>query len=74
SGDIVIGFTTANKIPHTAKDIVETRKQLREDHPVMNELFTAAAEVTEEAILNSLSQATTTKGRNGHIVHEYKFI
>jgi len=39
----------------------------------MNQLFTAAAEATEEAIINSLSQAITTTGRNGHTVHSYQF-
>ena len=52
---------------------MESRQQIREDHPVMNELFAAAAEVTEEAIMNSLSQAKTTKGRNGNIVEAYHF-
>jgi len=73
SGDIVIGFTTAHHIAHLSDQLVETRTQLREDHPSMNQLFTAAAEATEEAILNSLSQAQTTVGRNGHKVEAYRF-
>ncbi len=73
SGDIVIGFTTARLISHSTDQYLETRQQLREDHPIMNQLFTAAAEATEEAILNSLSQAQTTTGRNGHVVEAYKF-
>jgi len=39
----------------------------------MNQLFAAAAEATEEAILNSLAQAQTTIGRNGHQVEAYSF-
>ncbi|KMY32790.1 D-aminopeptidase [Lysinibacillus xylanilyticus] len=73
SGDIVIGFTTAHHIAHLSDQLVETRTQLREDHPIMNQLFAAAAEATEEAILNSLSQAQTTIGRNGHKVEAYQF-
>ena len=73
SGDIVIAFSTAHKIPHFAEEMVEVRQQLREDHPLMNILFEGAADVVEEAILNSLSQAVTTTGRNGHIVHAYPF-
>ncbi len=73
SGDIVIAFSTAHKIPHYTEEIIETRQQLREDHPLMNLLFTAAAEATEEAIINSLSQAVTTTGRNGQVVHAYRF-
>lgn len=53
--------------------MLETRVQLREDHPIMNLLFAAAAEATEEAILNSLSQAETTVGRDGHVVNAYLF-
>lgn len=73
SGDIVIGFTTAHTIPHKTEELFEARTQLREDHPVMNQLFAAAAEATEEAILNSLAQAKTTIGRNGHTVHAFQF-
>nr|WP_285877009.1 P1 family peptidase [Fictibacillus phosphorivorans] len=73
SGDIVIAFSTAHKIPHTCEGETEVRTQLREDHPVMNELFTASAEATEEAILNSLSQAETTTGRKGHVVSAFPF-
>ena len=73
SGDIVIGFTTAHHILHTTDQLVETRTQIREGHPIMNKLFTAAAEATEEAILNSLSQAATTAGRGSHVVNAYKF-
>jgi len=52
---------------------LETRQQLRDDHPIMNDLFQGVAEVTEEAILNSLSQAETTTGRNGTVVYPYPF-
>ncbi|RNB84062.1 S58 family peptidase [Brevibacillus nitrificans] len=73
SGDIVIAFSTAHKIPHKAEGIAETRTQLREDHAVMNQLFAAAAEATEEAIYNSLSQAKTTTGRKGNTVYAFPF-
>jgi len=73
SGDIVIAFSTAHRIKHFAEDMTETRTQLRESHPVMNSLFTAASEAVEEAILNSLSQAVTTVGRKGHTVHAFLF-
>lgn len=73
SGDIVIAFSTAHKIHHDANTSVETRKQVRDDHPIMNDLFQGVAEVTEEAILNSLSQAVVTSGRNGTVVYPYPF-
>lgn len=73
SGDIVIAFSTAQKMAHFSDEMVETRTQLREDHSIMNQLFTAASESAEEAILNSLSQAATTKGRLGRIVNHLNF-
>ncbi|MGG3562266.1 P1 family peptidase [Neobacillus rhizosphaerae] len=73
SGDIVIAFSTAQKIAHFSEDVLEPRVQLREEHPIMNLLFTAAAEAAEEAILNSLSQAVTTSGRLGRVVNQINF-
>ncbi len=73
SGDIVIAFSTAHKITHTASEMIETRQELRDDHPIMNTIFQAATEVIEEAILNSLSQAVVTKGRKGQVVYPYPF-
>lgn len=70
SGDIVIAFSTAHKMDHFSEEMVESRIQLREDHPIMNKLFAGAAEAVEEAILNSLSQAVTTEGRAGRIVEK----
>ena len=74
SGDIVIAFSTANKTMHDSDEGIQSSSQIRDDHPLMNELFTAAAEATEEAILNSLSQAETTKGRKGRVVEGYPFL
>lgn len=73
SGDVVIAFSTANKVSHFAEKNVETRIQLRDDHAIMNDLFQGAVEATEEAILNSLSQAVTTEGRMGNIAYAYPF-
>jgi D-aminopeptidase len=73
SGDIVITFSTGNNQPHVAEQNLDTKLQLREDHPVFNQLFKGAAEATEEAILNSLSQALTTSGRLSRVVKRYPF-
>lgn len=73
SGDIVIAFSTAHKIAHFSEGSLENRVQLREDHPTLNQLFAAASEATEEAILNSLSQAVTTKGRSARVVQQISF-
>lgn len=74
SGDIVIAFSSANQTRHFSDEIIQSSSRVRDDHPLMNELFTAAAEATEEAILNSLSQAETTKGRKGRVVEAYPFL
>lgn len=73
SGDIVIAFTTANSQTHVHEQLMVTSHLLREDSPLFNQLFTASAEATEEAIINSLSQAETTLGRAGRVVHHFPF-
>lgn len=73
SGDIVIAFSTVNRYSHFSEQHIENHFYIREDHPIMNLLFTAAAEATEEAIINSLSQSKTTKGRNGRVVNSFPF-
>jgi D-aminopeptidase len=73
SGDIAIAFSTATTSKHFTEKNKEETTQLREDTSLMNELFQATTEVTEEAILNSLTNATTTKGRKGRIVEELPY-
>lgn len=68
SGDIAIAFSTANTYKHDTQTHIESMHFLREDHPVMNQLFQAVAETTEEAIYRSLLTAETTTGRKGRIV------
>src|SRR5690625_6272388 len=41
SGDIAIAFSTANTYEHTKETPFETNTFLREDHPIMNQLFQA---------------------------------
>ncbi|MCT8138256.1 P1 family peptidase [Anaerobacillus sp. CMMVII] len=75
SGDIVIVFSTAKTIDHFTDRFFETKLELREDTTLMNQVFEAVSDVTEEAILNSLTKAKTTTGRKGRLVKElpYKF-
>ena len=65
SGDYAIAFSTAKdiRIPHRAPGPTQTVTLLRNEQ--MSQLFLAAAEATEEAILNSLFKATTVKGKDG---------
>lgn len=64
SGEVAIGFSTAVRIPHDSRDPFAEMKRMHEDH--IDLMFRAAAESTEEAILNSLVCAETTVGRNDH--------
>jgi len=73
SGDIVIAFSTAKKISHAPSGLLESATQLREDDAVFNKLFQAAAEATEEAILNSMAQAETTTGHQGNVIYGFEF-
>jgi len=73
SGDIVIAFSTAHKISHAPNGLTESITQLREDNEAFNKLFQAAAEATEEAILNSLAQAETTSGHKGNTIFGFEW-
>lgn len=66
SGDIFIAFSTGNHLggPHDATYQVTT---LPLDS--MDPLFHAAADATEEAIVNALCSAQTMTGREGHVAH-----
>lgn len=65
SGDIFLAFSTAN---HARPSEATSRvTMLAPEH--MTELFQAAAEATEEAILNALVGAETMTGRAGRMVH-----
>jgi D-aminopeptidase len=65
SGEIVVGFTTATRIPHVPEAPTIPLPLLREDGPLIDRLFTAVAEATEESILNALFNAETVEGRGG---------
>ncbi len=63
SGDFVIAFSTQNLAgdsdgPWRIEDLPNDR---------MSPLFLATVEAVEEAVYNSLTQATTTRGRDGHV-------
>jgi D-aminopeptidase len=62
SGDYVIAFSTARKVG-AGPGLTATEEDVRND--AMSPLFLAAVEATEEAILDSLTTATPTSGRQG---------
>ena len=64
SGDVFVGFSTANRIPADAPAI-QTMRILREEW--LELAFRACAEATEEAVINSLLSADTTTGYSGKV-------
>jgi D-aminopeptidase len=64
SGDYVIAFSTSREVRiHPDDQQIQSIVRLREDD--LSPLFQAIVESTEEAVYNSLLQATTTKGYRG---------
>lgn len=65
SGDIALCFTTADTVAHDPADVFQPVARL--DDAEIDLPFRAAAEATEEAVLNALCAAPTTPGRAGRI-------
>lgn len=63
SGEVMIGFTTANRIDSNGKQAVRVCHMINED--LINIAFEAAAEATQEAIYNSMAAATSKTGLDG---------
>lgn len=65
SGDFVIAFTTASRLPHAgdAEFVFVTRLH---NNQIMNQLYLAVVESIEEAILNSMIAAETMVGVDGN--------
>lgn len=66
SGDFVIAFSTAYRIPDRPQELVTTRPAYHLQ-PVLHRFSQAVIEAVEEAIYNSLFMAETMTGRDGHI-------
>jgi len=67
SGDVAISFSTTNRIPHYPKKAL-TKTELLSDFWI-DDLFEAATDAGEEALLNALLAAKTTEGRDGNTVY-----
>lgn len=70
SGDVVISFSTANRIKHYNEEVTQNINIFNENK--ISSVFRAVVEVTEEAVLNSMICAETTKGRDSHIRYSLK--
>ena len=64
SGEIILAFSTANKVPRTTQKMIYHMKILLDQR--LNPLYEAVIEATEEAILNSLCMARDLEGVNGN--------
>ena len=65
SGDISIAFSTADRIGLLGDTVSAATHQV--NWSILDELFEATVEATEEAILNSIFTSETMKGRDDHI-------
>lgn len=66
SGEIVVGFSTANIIPRRTQKMVYKLKILLDQR--LDPLYEAVMECTEEAILNAMCMARPMEGVNGNFV------
>jgi D-aminopeptidase len=68
SGDYVIAFSTAKnlRVPYRSESQFVDAEVLRNER--LTPLFLAVIEAAEEAILNSMLKATSTKGKDGRIM------
>jgi D-aminopeptidase len=64
SGDIAVGFSTAVTFDHDEQQDILSLAMLNENR--IDTLFCAAAEATQEAVLNSMCAARPMRGRSGY--------
>lgn len=64
SGEIILAFSTANKVPRVAEGMTHRIESLLDR--ATGPLYEAVIEATEEAILNALCMASDMVGHGGH--------
>lgn len=64
SGDIILAFSTANRIPRVPPGAVQDVRAVNDF--LITPLYQATVEATQEAILNALTSARTVVGRDGN--------
>ncbi|SDM92896.1 P1 family peptidase [Sediminibacillus halophilus] len=70
SGDVILGFSTANQVPHHADAQISRYSAIHEED--IDLAFLAVADATEEAVLNSMITAETVTGRDGNTLHSLR--
>ena len=64
SGEIALAFTTGNKLAHYSSDRLESIRLVYEED--IDEVFRAAIESVDEAIISSMLHAKAVTGRAGN--------
>lgn len=67
SGEFVVAFSTARRVPHWPSDTATPAAQLVEDARTMDRFFECTVEATDEAVINALFVADTTYGTEGSV-------
>jgi D-aminopeptidase len=65
SGEIIVAFSTSNKVPRETSKMTATLNVLLDE--ACDPLYEAVVECTEEAIVNSLCMAEQMQGQSDHI-------
>jgi D-aminopeptidase len=65
SGEIIVAFSTANRVPRQTSKMTATIEVLLDD--ACDPLYEAVVEGTEEAIVNALCMADEMEGQRGHV-------
>jgi D-aminopeptidase len=65
SGEIIVAFSTANRVPRETSRMTATIEVLLDE--ACDPLYEAVVEGTEEAIVNSLCMAEEMRGQSGHV-------
>lgn len=75
SGEIFLAFSTAHRVPREVSSPLAIERlvdgQFWTLGAPIDQLFEATAEAAEDAVLNALVAATTTVGRDGHVLHAF---
>jgi D-aminopeptidase len=69
SGDYIVAFSNALRFPHDPDESLLTLQHIPEGGNLIDALFQATVEATEEAVINALFRATTIDGWDDHIRH-----
>ena len=64
SGEIIVGFSSVNKVPRATSRMTHRLEMLLDD--ACDGLYEAVVECTEEAIVNALCMADAMRGQSNH--------